>query len=284
MKRVVAAALLALLTFACSKTNEAPKPAAAADPKAAPQQTVAILDPTKLPPGHPPIPTASAAPAAPVLQPAAPAGATLTGKVVETMDAAGYTYLRLRTASGDVWAAVQQTKVKVGAMATIAPQMTLDNFESKTLQRKFDHIIFGVAASQGAPPPAQPAAAPMASSVAQHMSAPADAGAISVARAEGPNARTIAELWAEKDKLKDSPVAVRGKVVKFLPGIMGKNWIHLRDGSGTHAAGDDDVTITTADRAAVGDVVLVSGTVRLDKDFGAGYRYPVIVEEAKVSK
>jgi len=94
----------------------------------------------------------------------------------------------------------------------------------------------------------------------------------------------VAEVWAQKDKLKDAPVAVRGKVVKFLPGIMGKNWLHLRDGSGSREKGDDDITVTTSETAAVGDVVLVSGVVRIDKDFGAGYRYPVIVEEAKVSK
>ncbi len=211
-----------------------------------------MIDPTRLPPGHPPISTASAAPVA--SQPtAAPAG-TLSGKVLETMDAGGYTYLKIRTGSGDAWAAVQQTKVNVGATATIAPQMTLDNFESKTLKRKFDHIIFGVAAE------AQPAPS-------------------RVAKAEGANARTVTELWAEKDKLKDAPVAVRGKVVKFLPGIMGKNWLHLRDGFG-----DQDITVTTDDVVAVGDIVVASGTVRIDKDFGAGYRYPVIVEEAKVSK
>jgi hypothetical protein len=206
-----------------------------------------------------------------------PAAGTLSGKVLETMDSGGYTYLKLRTGSGDVWAAVQQTKVKVGSTVTIAPQMALDNFESKTLKRKFDHIIFGVAGGQPS------AAAPMASA-AQHMSAPAETGAVSVAKAEGANGRSVAELWAQKDKLKDAPVAVRGKVVKFLPGIMGKNWLHLRDGSGSREKGDDDITVTTSETAAVGDVILVSGVVRIDKDFGAGYRYPVIVEEAKVSR
>jgi hypothetical protein len=199
-----------------------------------------------------------AAIAAPQPAPAAATGATLAGKVLETMNSGGYTYIKLRTASGDVWAAVQQTKVAVGEKTAIAPQMTLDDFESKTLNRKFDRIIFGVAAGGAAP--------------------------VSVARAEGTNGKTIAEIWAGRETLKDAPVIVRGKVVKFLPGIMGKNWLHLRDGSGSHDNGSDDITVTTADRAAVGDVVLVSGTLRIDKDFGAGYRYPVIVEEAKVSK
>jgi hypothetical protein len=276
MKRLVAAALLTITAIACSKKGEPPKVAAAPAPAPQQQQAATMIDPTNLPPGHPPI---AAQPA--VAEKAAPAQAagTLSGKVLETMDAGGYTYLKLRTGSGDVWAAVQQTKVKVGSTATIAPQMTVDNFESKTLGRKFDHIIFGVAG--GASAPAAPA---MASSAAQHMSAPVTDGAVSVDKASGANDRTVAEVWAQRDKLKDGPVAVRGKVVKFLPGIMGKNWLHLRDGSGTHAAGDDDLTVTTADTAAVGDVVLISGTVRIDKDFGAGYRYAVIVEEAKVSK
>ena len=238
MKRVVA---VALLLVACSKKAEPPKSAAVAQPQ---PQAAAMIDPTKLPPGHPPI----AARPAEAPKPAATPAGTLSGKVLETMDAGGYTYLQLRTGSGDVWAAVQQTRIKVGETATIAPQMTLDNFESKTLGRKFTHIIFGVAA--------EPAPAPLRA-----------------------NARTVAELWVEKDKLKDAPVTVRGKVVKFLPGIMGKNWLHLRDGSG-----DQDITVTTDDVVAVGDVILVSGTVRIDKDFGAGYRYPVIVEEAKVSR
>jgi hypothetical protein len=65
---------------------------------------------------------------------------------------------------------------------------------------------------------------------------------------------------------------------------MGKNWIHVRDGSGSAAGKNDDMTITTADTVAVGDVVTVTGTVKLDKDFGAGYAYPVMIEDAKISK
>ena len=87
-----------------------------------------------------------------------------------------------------------------------------------------------------------------------------------------------------KNLIKDTVVAVRGKVVKYNPGIMGKNWIHLRDGSGSREKKDDDITVTTLDSAAVGDVVLVRGTVHLDRNFGAGYVYPVIIEDAKVSK
>lgn len=113
---------------------------------------------------------------------------------------------------------------------------------------------------------------------------PADVGKIDVKRAEGPEGKKIAELFASKGELRNKEVAVRGKVVKVLHGIMGKTWIHLRDGSGTHELKNDDLTVTTADDAAVGDVVLVRGRLGVDVDLGAGYVYPVIIEGAKVAK
>jgi hypothetical protein len=122
---------------------------------------------------------------------------------------------------------------------------------------------------------------------AQHAAAaagPADVGDVKVAKASGANAKTIAEIYGQKAQLKEKKVTFRGKVVKANSGIMGKNWFHLRDGSGAQAKGDNDITITSDASAAVGDVVVVTGVVRLDKDFGAGYAYPVIIEEATLTK
>jgi hypothetical protein len=81
-------------------------------------------------------------------------------------------------------------------------------------------------------------------------------------------------------ELKDKPVLVRGKVVKYNAAIMGKNWIHLRDGSGSAADGSNDLIVTTAHQAKTGDVVTAKGIVRTDKDFGSGYAYKVLVEDA----
>jgi len=204
-----------------------------------------------------------------VMKPAPVASASagsLTGTVEETIDAAGYTYVRVKTASGDQWAAVTQTPLTKGATVTINAQMTAEKFESKTLHRTFDRVVFGTIA--GSAP---------ASSPRERMSSP-DTGNVNVPKATASDAKTIAELHAEKS-LKDAPVTVSGKVVKYLPGIMGRNWIHIRDGSGP-----DDLTVTTTDTAAVGDVITAHGTVRRDKDFGAGYSYAVIVEDAKVTK
>lgn len=272
---------LPLIGLACGK-KDAPAPAASV-PAVAP-------------------PASTAAAAAPAVRP------TVRGVVQETIDASDYTYMRLRTADGETWAAVLKAPVKKGDDVTVVNAAPMDGFESKTLKRTFDRIVFGNLAGAGdeaAAPPSPHGApgvapAPMASGhepadmkqvreemKTQHAAAasgPADVGKIEVKKAEGARGRTVAEVFAQKAALKDKEVALRGKVVKFTREVMGKNWIHLRDGSGTREAKDDDITVTTTDAASVGDVVLVTGTVRLDRDFGAGYVYPVLVENAKVAR
>ena len=94
----------------------------------------------------------------------------------------------------------------------------------------------------------------------------------------------MAQVFAERRVLVNKTVTVRGKVVKANPSIMGRNWIHIRDGSGSREKKDDDLTVTTQDGAAVGDIVVVRGVVHVDRDFGAGYSYPVVLEDAKVTR
>lgn len=111
----------------------------------------------------------------------------------------------------------------------------------------------------------------------------ADLGDINVSKAPGQNAYTVAEIIGQSASLKDKQVVVRGKVVKFSPGIMDKNWIHLRDGSGNTASKNNDLVVTTKDEAKVGAVVTIKGIVRTNKDFGHGYNYDVLIEDAKVT-
>lgn len=227
-----------------------------------------------------------------------PSASGVKGKILERLDAPPYTYLKLKTAQGEAWAAVPKTDAAVGTEVTVAGAMPMTDFESKTLNRKFDLVYFGtLGGEQGGAQPGQPGGMggmgmgamggqPPPNMAAQHAAAaagPADAGDVKVAKASGSDARTIAEIYAQKAALKEKSVTIRGKVVKYNAGIMGRNWVHLRDGTGA-AGKDNDLTVTTSDETAVGDVVLVKGTVRVDKDFGAGYAYPVIVEDAKVSK
>ncbi len=205
---------------------------------------------------------------------------SLKGKVIERLDAGRYSYLRLSTSSGEIWAAVPKTAVKAGAEVTILNQMSMDGFETPTLNRKFDRLVFGTLDQEMQPSGEMQALHDAHASV----SGTIDPGPIKVEKAADPEGRTIAEIFAQKAKLKDRAVAVRGKVVKVNARIMGKTWIHLRDGSGNRESKTDDLTVTTQGDAAVGDTVVVKGIVRTDKNFGIGYVFPVIIEDATVIK
>lgn len=251
-------------------------------------------------------PSAQATPA-PEQAPAT-ASAGIRGKVTEKIDAAQYSYLKLQTAEGETWTAVPKTDKAVGAEVVVVNAVWMQNFKSNTMNRTWDRIAFGtldegtgtvasaaVAAPSGALPAghpattdsaqgmfAQQAASPHGGSQPQHPtpSAAADVGKIKVAKAAGKSGHTVAEIWSKRAALKDQKVAVRGKVVKATNGVMGKNWLHVRDGSGEGASAD--LTVASDDTAAVGDTVLVTGVVHTDKDLGAGYHYDVIVEDAKI--
>jgi hypothetical protein len=207
---------------------------------------------------------------------------TLTGKVVETMDSGGYSYICLEQKGKKTWFAVPQMAVTKGQEMTFELGMEMKNFKSKTLNRTFDTIYF----SDG-PITAQRESA--------GKTAPAGHGAvkskpvasgekISVKKATGQNAYTVAEVFAKKDSLNEKPAIIRGKVVKVSSGIMGKNWIHLQDGTGDAKKGTNDLIATSQDSPAVGDVVTVKGTVYKDKDFGSGYKYSVIMEQASIQR
>jgi hypothetical protein len=107
---------------------------------------------------------------------------------------------------------------------------------------------------------------------------------IQVEKAKGKDAYTVGELYAKSGTLDRKTVSVRGKVVKVSRMIMGKNWVHLRDGSGDPGKGTNNVVVTSQEEPKVGDVVTARGTLYKDKDFGAGYQYAVILEEGTFQK
>jgi len=267
------ALLLSITPLACGKKPESAAPL----PKAAPEAIQAAK----------PEGAVSGSASAP-----APGSLEIGGTVLETKDAGDYTYLKLRTPIGEVWAAVVKADVKVGAKVKIVQGMQMDGFESKTLKRKFDTIIFGSLdtgagagkavggmASHGE---AKPPADAMGAHAAKKPEA--DLGPIKVERASGSEGKTVAELYAAKTALKDKPVAVRGKVVKYLPGIMGKNWVHLKDGTGSKGKKDDDLAFTTKEKVEVGSVIVVRGALKIDHDPGTGFAYPVLLEDPKITK
>lgn len=207
------------------------------------------------------------------------AAGSVTGEVLEVQQVEGYTYLRMRTANGETWGAVPTAQVKKGAIVTLEDINVMNNFESKTLKRTFKTVVFGTLA-------AGPGGAGKSAAVSPHTGVPkaAEALDVKVPKAEGPNARTVGEIMAKPGDVKDKPVLVRGKVVKFSGGIMGRNWIHLRDGSGAAADKTNDLLVTTTEQAKVGDVITAKGVVRVDKDFGAGYVYKALVEDAALQR
>jgi hypothetical protein len=203
----------------------------------------------------------------------------LSGKVVETMDSGGYTYAQIETASGKrIWVAAPKMKITEGQDISFVPGATMPNFRSKTLNRTFDEIVF----SPGPLREQKPAhSAETTGSKAQVVKTTEQ---IKVEKASGKNAYTVGEIYKNSKDLDKKNVVIRAKVLKVSQGIMGKNWLHIQDGTGDPAKGTRDLVVTTADLPSVGDVVTLSGTLSRDKDFGAGYRYKVIVENATIKK
>ena len=198
------------------------------------------------------------------------------GEVLEVKSVESYTYLRLRTQSGETWAAVSKAPVKKGATVTLENVMVMNNFESKSLKKTFPTILFGTL--RGATPIAS--GAHVMGTAYPTLAKMTVTGDIKVPMATGANARTVAEIVTRSAELKDQTVLVRGKVVKYNPDILGKNWVHLRDGTGSPMDNSNDILVTTTNEAKIGEVVTAKGVVRTDKDFGSGYSYRVLIEEA----
>ena len=93
---------------------------------------------------------------------------------------------------------------------------------------------------------------------------------------------TIADVLKDRKDLAGKGVMVQGEVTKFNPSIMGRNWVHIQDG--TDHEGEFELTITTADVVSVGDKVVFTGVLAIDRDFGYGYAYATIIETAKLKK
>ncbi len=242
------------------------------------------------------------------------------GEVLEVQNVANFTYLRLKTQDGEIWAAVVNTPIKTGAKVTIENAIVMKNFESKSLKKTFPSIVFGsLSGAAGSATNAQnPHGMGMSGDKTMNgsamsgsamggaaMGSPADGATGSghalgtayatipakkldsindehIPKAKGANAKTVAEIIKNRVALKGKTVVVRGKVVKYNAGIMGKNWVHLRDGSGSAADDTNDILVTTTNETKLDNVVTVKGVVHNDEDFGAGYAYKVLIEDASL--
>jgi hypothetical protein len=223
----------------------------------------------------------------PALASPVPEGA-VRGTVLETMDSGGYTYVLMEMGEEERWVAAQQVAVAVGDVVQSNQGMAMPDFESKSLNRTFDVVYFVdrlkiLSARTMAPMPEGHPALPLPEG---HPMMDGEGGE-QVADAEVPElepGQNIAWVYANKDSLAGQSISLRGTVVKYNDGILGRNFIHIQDGSGDAADSSYDLTVTSNDTTAVGETVVVTGTIILDKDFGAGYSFPVLVEDASITK
>ena len=237
------------------------------------------------------------------------------GTVVETMNAGPYTYVCVERGGEKIWMAGPATPIKVGERVSVPADMTpMKNWHSKTLNRTFDMLYLAGAIrrvdadgeaiqmpSARPDPVGHKAASDPEVSVdapgrkgKMHQMPPRHPGLNGHQTASGPAAsvdfsgikkieggKTVAEVYAEKKELAGKEVVLRGKIVKVNPGIMGKNWLHLQDGTGSGKT--SDLTVTTNALPKVWDTVVVTGQVSLDKDVGFGRKYDIIIENATVA-
>ena len=187
--------------------------------------------------------------------------------VQETMSSGGYTYMKVKDGNDIYWVAMTQRNVKPGDTIKFNEQGWMKNFHSKTLNRTFDNILFaGEVDTQ--------TQAQKIQNVKPN---------IMTSKYKTKGTLTIAELFKNRDKYVGKTVTVRAKVTKALTQIMKLNWVHLEDGS-RFMNMDDLVFTSTQTPPKVGDVVYATGKVVKDKDFGYGYFYPLVIQEATFRK
>ena len=216
------------------------------------------------------------------------------GTVAEVIDAGRHIYVSVKTGEKLVWIAVTAFDGKPGDKVLVPPGVPVADLHSKRLNRTFKMIYFvgGIRKlddnkasqeksklQQSHPPVTAPAENQMIHPSIEDINAGHAVDIGKVEKAKG--GKTVFEIISEIKNLAGKNILLRAKVTRFTPNIMGKNWIHVRDGSGVQ--GQNDLVVTTMDKASIGDVILIRGIVSVDKDFGFGFKYPVIIENAKIT-
>ena len=193
----------------------------------------------------------------------------------DVLQTSGYTYLQVKEGDKEYWVAVSRFEAEKGKTYYYNQSMEMSNFKSKELNRTFDNILF---IQDFSDQPIKPKPLPaLTTKGRQNME---QVGGIKVEPISG--GIKLSEIFTNPSNFKGKKVKVSGQVIKFSPEIMQKNWVHIQDGS--EANGSFDLTVTTLDVVEVGKVVSFEGVIAVDKDFGYGYKYDVILEESKVIK
>lgn len=218
------------------------------------------------------------------------------GKVLQILNAGSFTYIEVQADTGKVWVAAPQFQVQTDSIVIVPEGKLMTDFYSKSLDRTFEKVYFvaGILTEgevsgdkkeiaspetlgmpKMPPPSSMPDLPGMSMKPSVEPETPIDCSGIE--KIEG--GQTISELFAEKQNFIGKPVMLRARIIKFRPNIMGKNWFHVKDSSGT----EKDLTVTSQDSAEPGDTVVVTGILVSDKDSGHGRIYELVIEDGKIA-
>lgn len=196
--------------------------------------------------------------------------------IEDAENAGGYSYLLVKEDDESYWIAVASDEFEKGETLYFSSFIEMKDFKSKELEKTFESILFvdQVSRDPGDLNPASQSSEQASPPRKNRMDVLIDS--IKIAPAKG--GISIAELYGNAEEYKDKQVVLRGQIVKINRDIMDRNWVHIMDGT---RADRSDLTFTTTEDFQLGDTITIRGKVALDKDFGAGYVYPLIVEEAE---
>jgi hypothetical protein len=191
--------------------------------------------------------------------------------VNETVDAGNYTYMNVDESGNTYWMAIPNSVVEIGKSYYYDNGMEMNDFESKELKRTFNSIIFsdGIRTSE------------LLAAKQESPHAISDTTVVAVINIKQPkNGTSLEALFSKKESFSKKTIIVKGKVTKINNAILDMNWIHISDGS--QFEGEKSLTVTTVDSVKVGDIVTFKGTVTLNKDFGHGYIYNILLEQSTI--
>ena len=193
-------------------------------------------------------------------------------KVVDKIPSNNYLYLQVIENKETFWIAVPAMEIETGETVYFSKYMVMNDFKSENIERTFETILFVEDARKSATPDEMKKIHSGATSVEKQ----------NIKIEPLANGKTIQQIYTDKSSLNGKIVMTKGKVVKFNKQIMKRNWIHIQDGTGDENS--FDLVVTTNDEVQVGDIIAAEGKLSVDKDFGAGYFFSVIIEDAKIEK
>ena len=198
----------------------------------------------------------------------------------EVLNVKGYSYVRFLEDGMEIWIAAPTTDVKVGETYYFGKSMEMKNFKSNELDKTFETLYFIDKISSTEEGITQPKLSSQAFGNKGSKRAIVEKKNIAIEASE--NTITIEELFKNKEKYNYQTVRLKGEVTKYNPAIMDINWFHIQDGTAFNEK--YDLTATTEDEVNLGDIVTFEGKVILNKNFGSGYVYDVLIENATILK